>query len=289
MNIKLYIGAHKTATTHIQNILANSRESLSDHGISLSIPSDIRPKWLPLLNKYIEAESDETLEKIRKISPSTESWIIAEENIPGVSKEFKTKSGIYTSLEKRLTSIKKAYPDAKIDVFFSIRSYDSFYRSAYLEVVRNNGYFPFDEFYDANRFKDNSWLSVIESFTNVFDQKHVYLWRYEDLSQLLPVILNNLTSLPTDFALKMIADYEIKITRPSISAKTLDLLSSSLVNSKSESIELLEQLNKRYPANQHNGYYQPFDLETINTFKNDYKLDSQSILEQYPSINFLGA
>ena len=287
MNLKLYIGAHKTATTHVQNLLANNRELLSSQQTSLSIPPDTRQEWLPLLIDYLRTKNSDTLNKIRGLAPKTETWILAEENIPGVSNELRIKPGLYTDLEKRLQGIKEAYPNANIEVYFSVRSYESFYRSAYLEVVRNKGYFPFHEFYDSNRFKSNSWVNVAESITNVFDQKQIYMWRYEDFSTLLPSILKHLTSLSDDAVQDMINSYKVRVTRPSISAKTLQLLASSTTHSKDESIQLLEQLNEHYPANQQNGYYQPFNPEINSSFKEQYKLDIQAVKNNYPSINFL--
>ena len=291
MNLKLYIGAHKTATTHVQNLLAANRSLLSVHNVSLSIPTDIRPNWLPDFDKFVRSRNQATLELILDKSPKNGVWIFSEENISGVPNDLRLKPGLYTGLPKKLLAFQEIFAGCQIEVFFSIRSYESFYASSYLEVIRNKGYFPFDEFYDENRYSNNSWIDVVEKLVNIVDQEQVTLWRYEDFTPLLPSVLQRMTDLPQETIAAMISDYNVGKTRPSISNKTLSILQEQhyLGLSKEETIKMLESLNQKYPASSKYGHFRPFDYEQTKSFKDQYENDVKTISCRFPNVNFLHA
>ena len=286
MTIKLYIGAHKTATTHLQGILQSNREALHKHHIKLSTPDTIRETWMSSFLDYCNTENSHTLEYLRSELPSDKTWLIAEENFSGVSYDLQIYSGIYPHLERRLRSFKHIFESTEIEVFFSVRSYASYYRSSYLEVVRNKGYIPFSHFYNKSRFESNNWVSVIKQFVSVFPEQKITLWRYEDLKQILPEAINKITGLTIGD--QLLSNYKVEITRPSISAKTIHILETlSSFNSQYESIKMIEHLNNKFPANNKNGYYQPFDNNIIMKYASDYNNDLQTIKKLYPCINFL--
>jgi len=289
MNLKLYIGAHKTATTHVQNLLAANRQLLSSHNISLSIPTDIRPSWLPDFDKFVRSRDQATLESILDKSPENGVWVFSEENISGVPNDLRLKPGLYTGLPEKLLAFQEIFTGCQIEVFFSIRSYESFYASSYLEVIRNKGYFPFNEFYDESRYANNSWVDVVEKLVNIIGQEQITLWRYEDFTLLLPSVLQRMTGLPQESITTMISAYNVGKTRPSISNKTLSMLQEqhNLGLSKEDTIEVLESLNRKYPASSKYGHFQAFDYEQTRVFKGQYKKDVNSISSRFPNVNFL--
>lgn len=289
MKLKLYIGAHKTATTHVQRLLAANRQELSDNKIHLSIPSDIRPLWFPFLREYASSDDSAAIKKILSNSPTSGTWIFAEENVSGVPYDLKVKPGIYPSLSANLAVFKELFPDAELDVFFSIRSYDSFYASSYLEVVRNRGFFPFEEYYDECRYAENSWYHVIRTIIEtVGSQDRLTLWCYEEFSSLLPSILSKLTGLDDAHALKMASDYEVDRTRQSISQKTLNIIEAlSPMETLARSRQVLESLNDKFPASAGNGYFKPFSQSQVKGFRVQYDEDILRILKNFPNANFL--
>jgi len=285
LNIKLYLGAHKTATTHIQKLLDANREKLITNNIKLSIPDDIRAKWLPALYEYSNLHNIKYLSAIKSECPENGTWIVAEENISGTSYEFKIHSGIYPNLKNRLNSIKSIFKDDNIELFFSIRSYDSFYRSAYLEVVRNRGYTPFTDFYDEKRYKNNSWVNVLDALISIIPEENITLWCYEDFREIIPDLLRGLTGL--DSVSEFISAYTVETTRPSLSKKTIEILASLYpVISQAESLQLVERINSVYASND---YFMPFSKEEIEIFQIKYKVDVSKIRSEYPNIKFLSA
>jgi hypothetical protein len=284
LNIKLHLGAHKTATTHIQAIFENSQDSLEKNNIKLSTPKELRKEWISSLLKVSNGE-DSYIENIKKISPNNGTWIISDENIVGVSYDLKLYSGIYPNMIGKLKAIKSIFPTDAIEIFFSIRSYDEFYRSSYLEVVRNRGYIPFEEFYNQKRFQDNSWISVIEAFLTVLPQENITIWCYEDFKDIMPLIISKLTGL--DKVDEIISSYKMTRTRPSLSSKTINILKSYyLSNNIKYGNSIIESLNEKYPISNNNPAYFPFNNKV--KFQEKYIEDIKLIKNKYSKINFLG-
>jgi hypothetical protein len=290
-DIHLYLGAHKTATTHLQGTLLANRNTLSSRKITLSAPQDLRKTWLPEFFKYCKSsdkgvESGQ-LEKLQSVSPRHGLWILTEENILGVSNDLKERSGIYPATADRLKGLAELFGrEANLSLFFSLRSYDTFYRSAYSEIVRNRGYLPFDEFYDESRFENNSWIETVEMFQSVLPQANITLWKFEDFRELLPRLVRLLTGI--EEVNELLDAYQPERTRPSLSQKTIEVLKVlSPVLSREESLNLVERINHVY--SQANGYssYTPFNEQQEASFRDRYEIDIQTIKDSFPDIRFL--
>ncbi len=174
----------------------------------------------------------------------------------------------------------------EIEIFFSLHSYEEFYRSAYLEVVRNRGYIPFDEFYNEKRFENNSWVSVVDSLVEVFGQKSIVLWCYEDFRLLEPLIVKKITQL--EDIDDILSSYQVKTTRPSLSAKSLEVLKSFYSSGHNkEGFGLIEHLSQKYPVGKEFTAFMPFNENQIDTFQAQYKNDIDFIRKNYPNIKFL--
>jgi len=283
MTIKLYIGAHKTATTHIQSILEHSHKDFKKHNIKLSTPAELRKSWLGNFLNLCHKKEIIHIENLKQELPTSGIWILSDENFSGTPYDFKVQKGMYPNVGQRLKCLKELFPNAKIELYFSIRSYETFYRS---EVVRNRGYIPFEEYYNEEQFKHNSWLDVIEMFTSVIPEKNITLWRYEDIKILMPTLINNMTGLHN--AKELIQNYPTKRTRESLSQKTLEILAShypTLTQKKSKG--MIEDINKKYPLGDKYSKFIAFDDTVSHKFQVKYQKDIINIEKLYPKIIFL--
>jgi len=288
MIIKLYIGAHKTATTHIQSILEYNQTILNSNQIKLSTPKNLRVSWLKNFLDYSHKGNTTLMKELQVEAPKEGIWILSDENIVGTPYEFMiSKEGMYPNIKKRLESLRELFPNAKIELFFAIRSYDMFYRSTYLEVVRNRGYIPFEEYYNEEKFNNNSWKTVIQMFTEVIPQENITLWLYEDIKRIMPKIMNSITGLDNYEA--FILNYPIKETRPSLSKKSLNVLTSlHPVLTQQESKRITEEINKKYPIGEKYSKFIAFNLERSQKFQEKYREDIKYIKNNYQKINFIG-
>jgi len=286
LDLVLYLGAHKTATTHLQGILRENRAVLESQNIKLSSPSDVRKEWLPVFFKFCNKNDQTALEQVRALAPQKGKWILTEENIAGVSNDFAVLPGMYPKVGERLACLSRVFTGADISLFFSLRSYDSFYRSAYSEVVRNRGYIPFFEFYDEERFRENSWLEMVRQFANVIPEEKIILWRFEDFRSLAPTLIEKLTGI--EEVQPLIDSYEAERTRPSLSQKTMDILSDLYpVLDRKESLKLVERINRAYPVSEGYAPLSTFDEVQTKRFKQAYERDVEMIKKEFPGIQFL--
>ncbi|MEA2047497.1 MAG: hypothetical protein U9O64_03520 [Campylobacterota bacterium] len=286
MTIKLYIGAHKTATTHIQSVLEANEELLMKNSIRVSTPNRLRPKWIQLFMEYCHHNRVSNKEELLALSPTRGTWIFSEENFVGNSYELSQASTLYPNILMRLKCFVALYPKAKIELYFSIRSYETFYRSTYLEVVRNRGYLPFNHYYKETLFQSKSWVNVIEMFSQVIPQENITLWCYEEIHHLMPEIINLMTELNN--AKKLIKNYPIIKTRESLSQKSLEVLASlSSAMSQEESKKIVEVINNKYPLSDKYPKFIAFDTEKAEQFRIKYQQDIVNIKNRYPKIKFL--
>jgi hypothetical protein len=290
LNIHLYLGAHKTATTHLQGILLANRAGLSSGKVVLSAPQDVRKEWLPKFFKYcnnVNMRSDaQLLNDLTVIAPSSGLWILTEENIAGVSNDFAVKPGMYPAAGDRVKCIVDLFKSANVSLFFSLRSYDSFYRSAYSEVVRNRGYMPFNEFYDEARFKDNSWVDMVGRLCDALPQNKIVLWKFEDFRPLVPQLLQRMTGI--EKVQPLIDAYKAETTRPSLSQKTIEILADlHKVLDRSELLALVERINRAYSVERGYPPYRAFSDEQEARFAEKYAADIHAIRRNFPDICFL--
>ncbi|MEO9895938.1 MAG: hypothetical protein ABJD13_20005 [Paracoccaceae bacterium] len=292
--IHLYLGAHKTATTHLTGIMNANRDVLTGAGITLSTPSDIRKEWLPKLfflareKRYNNPLPDDVVAAVQAACPAQGNWILSEENMVGVASDLKRPGGIYRFGPNRIAMMRTLFPDAKIRLFFSIRSFETFYRSMYSEEVRNAGYLPFSEYYDPEIYAERSWTETLSRFTKVLPQEDIVLWRFEDFRQVMPSVLREMTGI--EDVDPLIARYERGTTRPSLSQKTLDLLGDlAPAVGKNAALELTEQINQHYAVADGFAPFQPFDDATIVSMREKYDADFSELVQRFPKMDVVRA
>lgn len=291
--INLYLGAHKTATTHLQGLLVANRERLLARQVALSAPEDVRKDWLPKFLKYCNGNNAGNpgkgrpiVRELRALLPEQKLWILTEENIAGVPNNLALRPGIYPFAGKRIQALGQLFKNASMTLFFSLRSYDSFYRSAYSEVVRNRGYIPFQEFYDEARFAKNSWVDTVRGFHEALPQENIVLWQYEHFRTLVPQLVRLLTGL--EEVDELISAYAPETTRPSLSQKTMDILGDlHPVLTREESKQLVERINQAYPVDEVHAAAKPFTAEQEAAFRRRYEDDIAEIKASFPRIRFL--
>lgn len=290
--IALYLGAHKTATTHLQGILLANRDVLAEKGVALSAPQDIRNEWLPDYFRAVrhvvkdEAIPQQLAEKLRALEPPQERWILTEENMIGVPAELSTHRGLYPFARQRLTTVRALFPEAHITLFFSVRSYDSFFRSMYSEVIRNRGFIPFEEFYDREAFERKSWVGTVEAFASVLPPEDIVLWRFEDFRLIHRQVLALMTGI--DDVGPLIEAYSAETTRPSLSQKAVDLLAElAPAIGKKEALRLTERINAYYGVDRGHPTFQPFDGEQIEDMRARYSKDMARIARKFPGVRIV--
>lgn len=290
--IRLYLGAHKTATTHLQGILIANRERLALKGVHLAAPPDVRKEWMPLFFQATRklrqsgAIPQELLLDLRKIIPKTGNLILTEENILGVSDGLIKKPGIYPNAPYRLKALRKIFSGCDMSLYFSLRSYDGFWRSMYSETVRTQGFLPWSDFYNPETFDGRKWQETVLDFRSALPKSKITLWRFEDFRAVMPLVLMKLTE-ESDVA-PLIAAYKSDATRTSLSQKTVDILSEVVPALGREAAQQwTRSINKHYSLEAGYPAFSPFNDAESAEMRARYTKDIEYIRRRFPKITFL--
>lgn len=184
MKLHLHLGAHKTATTHFQKVLEVNRH-LYRPDISYVSMEEFRRnlKWK---SGRVDFEvCGLYLDEIKELNSTV---IISEENLIGESTDIYKDLFLYSRLKRRVGSLAKFTQNFdEIEVWFSVRSLDSFLPSIYCEALRHHRFKKFKTVYSQNY--SQTWLRVVKSIRQVFPTARINVVRYENYVSVLPSII----------------------------------------------------------------------------------------------------
>ena len=182
--LRLHLGAHKTATTHLQQILAGRTAALAAQGVAFVPPTAFRPalhkarRWRHLDRAGV---APRLAAEIAALAGGAEVLAISDENLIGDTRGA-VALRLYPELEKRLSVLATLAAGAEVHVFLAIRSFDRFWPSAFAEALRHHT-MPAGRIaaLEAKALADPpSWLEPIDRIRAVFPGARLTVWRYED-------------------------------------------------------------------------------------------------------------
>ena len=194
----LHVGAHKTATTYIQNLLEYSRYDLALEGVVFVNYLELRAELNQIKQQCIAEKKLFTLTKIqiykiiiklasRLLFKKPKRVIISDENIiqfnQSVNKHnYRSNltcacypSGFNLSV---LESLVAFLPNCT--VVYAIRTYSEYIQSQYLERIKWHPFTSFEDFCDIKFSLSNvSWMPIIRALTDLTDRLAARLWVYQ--------------------------------------------------------------------------------------------------------------
>ena len=204
---RIHIGAHKTATTHVQETLALMRPDLAARGVDF-IPNQLlrrggtavalgrKQLWNrlpPLRGPMVRRILAEHLDPLRA-GPAT--MVLSEEKLLGGSQHVFGEP-IYPQVQRIVALLATLRSRADVTLFLSIRSFDTQLPSAYvqeLKVMRP----PADGF-DAIRrrvlARPPSWFDMVRRIRAAAPGIPLRVWRQEDYRSNAAAILAGLCGL----------------------------------------------------------------------------------------------
>lgn len=189
---RIHLGAHKTATTHLQETLAAARASLAEKGIDYIPNPDIRENKLaptlwrrrpiarvPILGPSRMREVIEAVLEPLRIGPGC--VVLSEENIIGVPHQI-LETPIYPQVTTSVSRLASLGLQAELALFLSIRSYDTLVPSAYAEALKHapppeGGFATVRERLLA---APPSWFDLVHRICTAAPMTSLRIWRQED-------------------------------------------------------------------------------------------------------------
>jgi hypothetical protein len=189
---RIHLGAHKTATSHLQETLAAVRGDLVGQGVDF-IPNPLvrqrdlartlaqrRPvARLPVVGRaYMRAAIESVLAPLRA---GPEIVVISEENILGVPGHM-LKLPCYSQAARNVNRLVSLAGRAEVVFFLSIRSYDTLLPSAYVETLKHAPPPPggFREAVGALLAGSSGWFDLVSRIRAAAPGVPLRIWRQED-------------------------------------------------------------------------------------------------------------
>lgn len=222
--IILHLGVHKTATTHIQSRLWNSREKLLNHGIQYIGLGQLREIMTSKLGGGHSAS-----DIVTALTPymDAEKLVISDENILGGTDMPESKK-LYSGARSRLNILVSALHQYPITAHITLRDYADYLISRYCESLRHYKFRNFNGYYKNTDFSTISWLDLLDDIRGAGCKNLV-------VSDFNYAIRNN-----DDYFSRMLGvDFQLDEANDSAATRRSKM---SL-----ETIRILNALNKHYP------------------------------------------
>ena len=190
---RIHVGAHKTATTHLQETLTLVRDRLADRGIDFVPTRPLMRKQrfaevlfqrrpiarLPIFGPAHMRDAIEARVEPMRIGPDV--VVLSEENILGRPRHILA-TPFYPQADQRIGRLASLGFRADLRLFLSIRSYDTLVPSAYAEALKHDP--PPPGGFAAMRARllaaPPSWFDLVARLRAAAPDIPLLIWRQED-------------------------------------------------------------------------------------------------------------
>lgn len=247
--ITFLIGAHKTASTHLQFSLRDAGKALAAHDIALLMPGDVRRALMPLCYRMAEGEAPDALRAeavsaLAHIFPQMPSHlIVSDENILGGTdrKMLLGPQGLYPWSPGRLSRMLALFGcAADRRIAMAIRGQAGFLASAYCEQLHHMPFMPFADFIAGHEPRALSWAQMIGRLLDAAPGLPFLLWRFEDYPGSFARITSALIGPKAAACVRPLAEAQ----RVGPSARAISEMAKAAARGKQRA---MEGVKKRYP------------------------------------------
>lgn len=197
--ITFLIGAHKTATTHLQRSLADCAGELAKHDIAAIGPMPLGGDLIPFAELSSGRASLDLLQKhadnfLQKYCGDASTCILMNENIMGQlrPKPLFRHNKIYAPAAARLGRLVSLFPDHDVEIGLAIRHPANFIVSAWGEDMKGGPYYPFDTYFQGVKLQKLSWANMVQDMQAATNGLPMIIWRYEDYPAVAAPLLKHL-------------------------------------------------------------------------------------------------
>lgn len=201
IDLTLHLGAHKTASSHLQRSILEHREEL--------IAADIRaygPEYLRDRGRSIPAlfglspwrgrsvPRRAPLEQLAFLAKDGTRVLLTEENFLGalINRDGGLALPLYHDAAERVAALVEALPGVTIRLFMGIRAPDRFLESAYSQTLFAGQFQQPDAFAAAHPVQVVDWLGIFQRLSDIEGLAEITVWRHEDYHLLFSAIMRRM-------------------------------------------------------------------------------------------------
>ena len=200
IKIIIHAGAHKTASTHLQNRLLENEKRVVKSGCSYLGPEKIRDQFGTLWRALGRSDTpDEQERKLAALAAGQPRLVISEENIIGGFKDLMNgpnRAILYPKAVERLARLAQLVAPNPLHIAMAVREPSSYYVSVYNQLLLSGRFQTWERFSKGLDPTAVKWSDILRPIAEIPGVAAVSIWRYEDYHRLLPQILNTLLGQP---------------------------------------------------------------------------------------------
>jgi len=200
--IKLIVhaGAHKTASTHLQNRLLENENLFVKSGCYYLGSEKIRDEFGTLWYALGRSDTpDEQKRKLAALAAGQPRLLISDENIVGGFKDLMNgpnRATLYPKAIERLARLAQLVAPNPLHIAMAVREPSSYYVSVYNQLLLSGRFQTCERFSKGLDPTAVKWSDILRPIAKIPGVAEVSIWRYEDYHRLLPQIFNTLLGHP---------------------------------------------------------------------------------------------
>ena len=200
IKIIIHAGAHKTASSHLQNRVLENENLVVKSGCSYLGPEKIRDQFGTLWRALGRSDTPDGQErKLAALAAGQPRLVISEENIIGGFKDLMNgpnRAILYPKAVERLARLAQLVAPNPLHIAMAVREPSSYYVSVYNQLLLSGRFQTWERFSKGLDPTAVKWSDILRPIAEIPGVAAVSIWRYEDYHRLLPQILNTLLGQP---------------------------------------------------------------------------------------------
>ena len=197
MNLCLHLGAHKTATTHLQTAFDRAAPQLARQGIGWMGPRRLRAGPTDLRRLLDDCgrtpwKARQAARALRQESASAGRLILSDELILGdttPARLFAPRGQLYPLAQARLENLVGLMDGSGIRLFLAVREPADFLISAFGEELRMGRQARIGDYLAGLDCARLGWSDLADRLLSVAGVESLVCWRHEDLGSVRPSVL----------------------------------------------------------------------------------------------------
>ncbi|MCC1481750.1 hypothetical protein [Roseibaca sp. Y0-43] len=269
----IHVGAHKTATSHLQHGFSKARGILRQKGVAYFGPELLRGKLpMPRLAGKTTQPPTALLDAFHRNRAC--KLVLSEENILGTTRSDMVAKGarFYPAAAPRLTRLMQAVGCQNATIYLSIRAPLAFLTSAHGQQ-QNAGRFDPMETYLAKIAPDAlRWSDLVSRLGAVPGVGRVVVWCYEDYPAIMPLVFDDMLGRGRGFELPE------RKRLVGTSARALEHAQAVLQADPARDVtEVIREARALFPKSDENPGPAPFDADALAADLDRYTEDCARI------------
>jgi len=270
--IILHLGAHRTASTHVQGVLGKNTALLAEAGISAPSQDDVKDALTKPLGTRIPS-----LRAGFGALAGLETVVISDENLLGFLNSIFSHGEFYPDTARRLAKLRAMLPVDPVKIVVAIRPYDSFFASAYGRwLAPGRMVLPRATVAELVLGLTRGWGDVLADIAEVFPDSEMHISEYSPDPRFGPAQLNAILGPLAD---KLFYNPDYRWNR-SMSARQTMLYEQAVAAGDAEKADDIRTWKRFNQPELLDGFW---DEATRKALQQRYATDRSAIIERFPA------